>query len=177
MILHLRALQRPWSSLVRLRSLPKLSLRREWGLVLLKDGAILITFHPRVTSRHFKNLIELFSASPMRSKHRLQTYLAGFSKHSPPFAKLELLVSRVAGWRILAKTSSGYPLNQAPSSALGPIISHFLSAAIDSGWATLHDSEMLKGRKNSLASHLRNIALSLLCSPRIVPWTREWVYT
>ena len=95
----------------------------------------------------------------MRRKHRLHTYLAGFSKHPLRFAKLELLVQKVAGWRILAKTSSGYPLNQAPVSALGPIISHFLPAAIESGWATSKDGRIPLSSL-SLAEHRSFAAIS-----------------
>ena len=135
--------------IVRPSSIPKLSLRRELGLVSLKDGAMLITIQPSVTSRHLESLVELFSASSTEKTHRLQKCPANPSKYPLPFAQLEPLVQRVKGWRILARSSSGYPLNQAPYSALGPIIGQFLPVTIDSEWAVLHGSEILKERKNS----------------------------
>ena len=135
--------------IVRPSSIPKLSLRRELGLVTLKDGAMLITVQPSVTSRHLESLVELFSASSTRKTHWLQKYPANPSRYPLPFAQLEPLVQRVKGWRILARSSSGYPLNQAPYSALGPVIGQFLPVTIDSEWAVLHGSEILKERKNS----------------------------
>ena len=135
--------------IVRPSSLPELSLRRELGLVSLKDGAMLITVQPSVTSRHLQSLVELLSANGTKKKHRLQGYPPNPSKYPLPIAQLEPLVQRVKGWRILARSSSGYPLNQAPYSALGPIIGQFLPVTIDSEWAVLHGSEILKERKNS----------------------------
>ena len=135
--------------IVRPSSLPKLSLRRDLGLVSLKDGAMLITVQPSVTSRHLESLVELLSASSTRKKHRLRKYPTNPSKFPLPFAQLEPLVQRVKGWRIAARSSSGYPLNQAPYSALGPMIGQFLPVTIDPEWIVLHGSEILKERKNS----------------------------
>ena len=135
--------------IVRPSSLPKLSLRRELGIVSLKDGAVLITVQPSVTSRHFESLVELFSVSSTKKKHRLQKCLANPSRYPLPFAELEPLVQRVKCWRILAKSSSGYPLNQAPYSALGPIIGQFLPVTMSYEWAVVLGSDILKERKNS----------------------------
>ena len=135
--------------IVRPSSLPKLSLRREFGIVSLNDGAMLITVQPSATSRHLESLVELFSANSTKKKHRLPKYPANPSKFPLPFAQLAPLIHRVKGWRILARSSSGYPLNQAPYSALGPIIGRFLPVTIDSEWVVSHGREILKQRKNS----------------------------
>ncbi|MCJ1458465.1 hypothetical protein MMC28_008838 [Mycoblastus sanguinarius] len=157
LIKHKVPVETPPASLdliVRPRSLPKLSLRRKWGLVLLKDGAVLVTAQPSVTSRHVESLVELFSTNDIRGKAWQQQYETGPSKYPLPLATLELLRQRVAGWRTLARSSSGYPLNQAPYSALGPIIGHFLPVKIESKWVALHGSEILKDRKNSFGLSL-----------------------
>ena len=143
--------------IVRPQNLPKLSLRQKWGLVRLEGGAILITVQPSVTMRHLESLVELFSASEAREEPLLQNSPVGPLKYPLPFAELELLAQRVAGWHTLAKSSGGYPLNQVPYSALGPIIGHFLPVAMDPKWVALRGSEILEDRKNafglSLAEH------------------------
>ena len=135
--------------IVRPRSIPELRLRRQWGLVLLKDGAILITVQPSVTGNHLEGLVQLFSATSISKEHTLAQYPSCPSQYPLPFAKIEPLIRRVAAWRILARSSSGYPLNQAPYSALGPIIGQFLPIRMDSDWIALHGSEILKERKSS----------------------------
>ena len=97
--------------IVRPRCLPKLSLRRKWGLVTLKDGKVLVTAQPSVTSRHIENLVKLFSTGVVREGAWLQQRPTGAPKYLLSFAKLEFLLQRVAGWRVLARLSSGYSLN------------------------------------------------------------------
>lgn len=140
--------------IVRPRCLPKLSLRRKWGLVTLDDGAILITAQPSVTNHHVESLVELFSAGFLRKEAWLQRYQTGPSKYPLPFAELEFLLTRVAGWRKSARSSGGYHLNQAPYSALGPIIGHFLPVTMEPNWVALHGSEILKDRKESFGLSL-----------------------
>ena len=160
LIRHGISIQIPPASLdiiVRPQSLPELSLRQKWDLVPLEGGAILITVQPSVTMRHLESLVELFSASAVREEPLLQKSPVGPLKYPLPFAELEHLVQRVAGWHTLARSSGGYPLNQAPYSALGPIIGHFLPVAMDPNWVALRASKILKDRKNafglSLAEH------------------------
>ena len=136
------------------RRLPKLSLRRKWGLVTLKDGQALVTAQPSVTSWHIERLVELFATGVVREAAWLQQCPTVPSKYPLSLAKLELLVQRVAGWDILARSSSGYPLNQAPYTALGPIIGHFLPVTMDPKWVAFHGSEILKARKNSFGLSL-----------------------
>lgn len=124
------------------------------GLVTLKDGKVLVTAQPSVTSRHIENLVKLFSPGVVREGAWLQQCSTGAPKYPLSFAKLELLLQRVAGWRVLARSSSGYPLNQAPYTALGPIIRHFLPVTMDPKWIASHGSEILTARKESFGLSL-----------------------
>ena len=143
--------------IVRPRTLPSLSVRRRWGLILLSNGAILVTVQPSVTSHHVEDLVNLFTTDLSKHETRPQETPIGPIKYPLPLAELDPLRERIAGWRTSAVSSSGYPLNQAPYSALGPIISHFLPVMIESKWAKIQGSKILKDRKNSfhlsLAEH------------------------
>lgn len=134
--------------IIRPPHVPKSSLQQKWGLVSLMDGAFLITMQPSVTSIHIQGLITLLSTE------RCEPVVTSFSpvNGSNYFVSSEILRHLrevVAGWRISAKFSGGYPLNQAPYSALGPVIGHFLPLTVPPEWADLQGGKILKDRMRS----------------------------
>lgn len=140
--------------IVQPRSLPKLSLRRKWGLLTLKDVKVLVTAQPCVKSQHIENLVKLFSTGVVREEAWLERCHTGAPKYPLSFAKLELVLQRVTGCRILARSSSGHLLNQAPYTTLRPIIGHFPPVMMDPKWAAFYASEILKVRKDSFGLSL-----------------------
>jgi hypothetical protein len=56
----------------------------------------------------------------------------------------------VQNFKIAARYSCGYPLNQAPYSALGPVIGHFLRVWIADECARCEASKILQRRKQAL---------------------------
>jgi hypothetical protein len=61
----------------------------------------------------------------------------------------ETVKSVVDHFRVVGKFSGGYPLNQAPYSALEPIIGSFLPVSIPPEWAQARAAEILSARKSS----------------------------
>lgn len=126
-----------------------LSLQREWGLVPLRDGAFLISMQPSVTASHIEALVNSLSdglSYKVDSRAVLPVNSSNYRISSAIVQRLRQLVSE---WRVAARLSGGYPLNQAPYSALGPVIGHFLSISIPSKWARAQAAEILNDRKRS----------------------------
>ncbi|MCJ1461293.1 hypothetical protein MMC28_011675 [Mycoblastus sanguinarius] len=130
---------------------PTPSLQRAWGFVPLADGKFLITMQPSVGVSHLENLATLLSTESF-SESVKPSYRSTKEDDYPLSAEiLETLQSRVASWRTTAVSSGGYPFNQAPYSALGPIIGQFLPVWIPPSWAKTQGQKILEDRKRSFA--------------------------
>lgn len=104
---------------------------------------------PSVRSSHLEELADLLSMESFYERGRPSYSLTKEANYPLPAKVLNILRSTVANWRTAAVSSGGYPLNQAPFSALGSIIGQYLSLWIPLGWVKTQGDKILEDRKRS----------------------------
>ncbi|KAF9767248.1 hypothetical protein IL306_000203 [Fusarium sp. DS 682] len=113
----------------------------------------LITMQPSINGESIRSLLRILGAHNElhMSKVAVQIDLqAPTSRHRLPDGVVEKVWQTVQGFKVAARYSCGYPLNQAPYSALGPVIGHFLGVRIPEEWARFEASNILQRRKQAL---------------------------
>lgn len=128
------------------------SFQGKWGFVKVGNGKYLMTMQPSVKPRHLEELVRQFTALCGKTKTNFEIDCRAVMTVKPEIYRLPQQIVQsidrlVSSWRVVAKSSGGYPLNQAPYSALGPIIGHFIPISIPSSWADARAKEILKDRK------------------------------
>lgn len=119
------------------------------GLKRLGGDSYLATVQPGVTKQDVTKLAGKLvnSKTPLQGPH---SWVATAPNEFPIAKQItETVKSVVDHFRVVGKFSGGYPLNQAPYSALGPIIGNFLPVSIPSEWAQARAAEILSARKSS----------------------------
>lgn len=119
------------------------------GLKLLSRSSYLATVQPSATKGDATRLAGTFISSNVTQPSPL-SWLSTTSSEYPVAEQItETVKSFVDHFRVIGKTSGGYPLNRAPYSALGSIIGHFLPLNIPLEWAQARAAEILSARKSS----------------------------
>ena len=125
------------------------SARMTLGLKRLNDNSYLATMQPSVTIQDAIKLANELIA-PETSAPSPHSWLSTKEDEFPVSKEVvETVKFAVDHFRVVGKTSGGYPLNQAPYSALGPIIGHFLPLNIPLDWTQARAEEILSNRKSS----------------------------
>ncbi|KAL8834368.1 MAG: hypothetical protein Q9170_003778 [Blastenia crenularia] len=127
---------------------------QKWGGIHQSGGSVLLTVQPTTNARHVKELVDAFCAPKFIHGALPHQPQQGRNDYSLPSYVLSTLIQRVAGWHAAAKRSGGYPLNQAPYSALGPIFGQFLSLHLPPGWIKTYGDKILRERKHEFGVSL-----------------------
>lgn len=128
----------------------------ELGAKALDHGKFLITLQPNVKHEDISSLLSILGYPrnlqlPKADQSLLDHSL--ISMYTLPDGVADEIESKVREFKVLARSSCGYPLNQATYSALGPVIGHFLTIKIPDEWTDLHASCILERRKERFGLH------------------------
>ncbi|KAH9873931.1 hypothetical protein IAQ61_004558 [Plenodomus lingam] len=124
------------------------STRTEFGLRQLTKSSYLATVQPSATIHDALKLGSVLSG--LKLSVNVQCWIPTLQDEFPVAKEITATIkSAVDHFRVVGKTSGGYPLNQAPYSALGPIIGHFLALNIPRIWTDARAKEILSARKSS----------------------------
>lgn len=113
----------------------------------------LLTIQPSINGEDIRSLLRVLGAHNELhlSKTAVQIELQSTRSHYRlPDGVVQKVWQTVQSFKIAARYSCGYPLNQAPYSALGPVVGHFLGVRIPEEWARCEASNILQRRKKSL---------------------------
>jgi hypothetical protein len=129
------------------------SIQNTLGLRHLRKNSYLATVQPSATLQDAVRLVTAL-ANQNTSAPDAQWITTGQDEYPLIKEITETVTSVVNHFRVAGKNSGGYPLNQAPYSALGSIIGHFLPLHIPLAWAKERSQEILNARKSSFRLQL-----------------------
>ncbi|WP_183155103.1 pyridoxal-dependent decarboxylase [Mycobacterium kansasii] len=136
--------------IVNLPSSLPFSVQQRWGMVPIGSQSYLISVQPSLTCLDVQGFIRSLANEPLPVVDKQSFRPVDPGLYYVPDTTLADLRRRVSDWRSLAMRSGGYPLNQAPYSALGPVIGHFLGLHIPASWASKQEMVIIEARKRSL---------------------------
>ncbi|KAL6915275.1 hypothetical protein FSST1_006770 [Fusarium sambucinum] len=123
------------------------------GAKAVRGDRYLLTMQPSINGENIRSLLRVLGSHDelLLSKAAVQIELQSpTSRYRLPDGVIEKVWQTVQSFKIAARYSCGYPLNQAPYSALGPVIGHFLGVRIPEEWARCEASKILQQRKQAL---------------------------
>ncbi|KAF3088851.1 hypothetical protein TWF569_008890 [Orbilia oligospora] len=118
------------------------------GAVSTHTG-VLLAIQPSVTSEDLEQVVEIMSSHTIRRHSINPTYIDFSSLYQIPQSVSRDLSSTVESWKILTRSSSGYPLYMGSLSALGPAIGQFLGVEIPADWLNTQKKALLVSRMQS----------------------------
>lgn len=124
----------------------------ELGAKALGNGKFLLSIQPSVQLEDFMSLLNLLGSFKEDRLSRIaqQIQLPHFtSTHRLPDGVTRKVWNTVQDFKIAARSSCGYPLNQASCSALGPAIGPFLTVKIPEEWSRTEALKILSRRKQA----------------------------
>ncbi|KAK6535919.1 hypothetical protein TWF281_000169 [Arthrobotrys megalospora] len=117
---------------------------------VLANTDVLLTIQPSVTSKDLDKVIEIMSPSNTIQVESIDSAYADFSPlYQIPETVVQDLTSTVESWKILTRSSAGYPLYMGSLSALGPVIGQFLGVDIPKDWLAIQKDALLVSRMQS----------------------------
>lgn len=122
---------------------------KQWGLVSLSEGSYLLTVQPSITVSDVQGLLHDLTGHSIHHPCPRWLWPVNPSDSAKTRESIQIVKTVVDHFRAVGPRSGGYPLNQAPYSALGPIIGHFLPLTIPDEWTQTQATEILKARKTS----------------------------
>jgi hypothetical protein len=124
------------------------SICERWGIKRLADERCLLTVQPSVTNLDLQGLVRdmLGIDLPIGSNTQAGRAPVCTDSREKLVRVIQLVVQR---FQSIAPHSSGYPVNQTPYSALGPVLGHFLPIVFPSKWIDGRQREILEARKAS----------------------------
>ncbi|KFY36069.1 hypothetical protein V494_05331 [Pseudogymnoascus sp. VKM F-4513 (FW-928)] len=131
------------------RSLSCLEQKR-MGLVELHDhraNSYLLTVQPSVTTDDMKYLVNAVSGKENAKTNFTPTQPE--QEYPIPDHVIKNIRTIVTNWKTMARSSSGFPMNQAAYSALGPALGHFLPISIPSEWSSQYLDRIMDAQKRS----------------------------
>jgi hypothetical protein len=102
-----------------------------------------------VTAGHVKALVRLLCRGLPCTVDASAIFAVNSGNHRVSGAISQRLCQLVPEWRVASRFLARYPLNPAAYSALGAVISHFLSLSIPPEWVKARAAKILKDRKRS----------------------------
>ena len=124
----------------------------ELGAKALDHGKFLLTVQPSVQLEDINSLLGLLGSCDGPRLLNTGQYLPPdnlISIYTLPDSVATEIQTTVQQFKVLARSSCGYPLNQAPYSALGPVMAHFLTVKIPDEWIRTQASDILERRKQT----------------------------
>ncbi|KAK6357641.1 hypothetical protein TWF718_001949 [Orbilia javanica] len=114
-------------------------------------AGVLLTIQPSVTSKDLDRVVEIMAfTSNIARVRRIDSIYMDFSHlYQVPQNVVEDLTSTVESWKILTRSSAGYPLYMGSLSALGPVIGQFLGVDIPKDWLGTQKDALLESRMQS----------------------------
>ncbi|KAK6516206.1 hypothetical protein TWF506_006116 [Arthrobotrys conoides] len=112
-------------------------------------AGVLVAIQPSVISKDLERVIEIISPSTIQTNGIDSTYADFESLYQIPDSVVTDLTSTVESWKILTRSSSGYPLYMGSLSALGPVIGQFLGVDIPADWLKTQKEALLVSRMES----------------------------
>jgi glutamate/tyrosine decarboxylase-like PLP-dependent enzyme len=129
----------------------------EMGAKALGNGNFLLALQPSVRVEDIKQLLQLigtFDAERLSGMQHIQSHDFA-STYTLPDGVATKIWDTVQQFKIKARSSCDYPLNQAPYSALGPVIGPFLTVRIPDEWARVQAANILNRRKKAFGLHTK----------------------
>ncbi|KAK6508921.1 hypothetical protein TWF481_003689 [Arthrobotrys musiformis] len=120
------------------------------GAVSTQRG-ILVAIQPSVTSKDLDRVVQILSPAPTTTQiEGVDSAYADFSPlYSVSHTVLKDLSSTVESWKVLTRSSAGYPLYMGSLSALGPVIGQFFGVEIPKDWLNMQKEYFLVSRMQS----------------------------
>ncbi len=116
------------------------------GANVLGKGKLLLTVQPSAQLEDFRSLLGLFGSIKLSraTQHILSQPFP--STYNLPDGVAKKMWDAVQDFKIAARSSCGYPLNQATYSALGPAIGPILTVKTPQGWSRVQAAKILSRR-------------------------------